>query len=112
MPPRPPHPPPRSVAATAVVYFRRVYVTSSYARHDPRVVAPGCLYLASKAEESVVSSKVLLAAMRRLRPGWPAELKQLLDAEMVGGVGAGAGGGGGGPLLPTSTRTRRRRLTA
>jgi cyclin C len=96
MPPRPPHPPPRSVAATAVVYFRRVYVTSSYARHDPRVVAPGCLYLASKAEESVVSSKVLLAAMRRLRPGWPAELKQLLDAEMVGGVGAGGEGGGVG----------------
>ncbi|GBF92528.1 cyclin-C1-like [Raphidocelis subcapitata] len=71
------------VAATAVVYFRRVYVTSSYARHDPRVVAPGCLYLASKAEESVVSAKVLLAAARRLRPGWPLELRQLLDAEML-----------------------------
>ncbi|KAI8467900.1 MAG: C type cyclin [Monoraphidium minutum] len=71
------------VAATAVVYFRRVYVTSSYARHDPRLVAPGCLYLASKAEESVVSAKVLLAAMRRLRPGWHVELRQLLDAEML-----------------------------
>ncbi len=88
--PHPPHPlpppennPPPRVAATAVVYFRRVYVTSSYARHDPRVVAPGCLYLASKAEESVVSAKVLLAATRRLRPGWHVELRQLLDAEML-----------------------------
>lgn len=71
------------VAATAVVYFRRVCATSSFARHDPRIVAPGCLYLAAKSEESVVSAKVLLAAMRRLRPGWHVEIKQLLDAEML-----------------------------
>ena len=85
-----------------MVYFRRVYVTSSFARHDPRLVAPGCLYLASKEEESVVSAKVLLAAMRRLRPGWPVELKQLLDAEMVGWTRVGVA-----PLCLPCTLLRR-----
>lgn len=36
------------VAATAVVYFRRLYAGSSFSAHDPHLVAPGCLYLASK----------------------------------------------------------------
>lgn len=71
------------VAATAVVYFRRVYAVTSFSRHDPRLVAPGCLYLASKAEESVIAGKVLLASMKRLRPAWSFELKHLLDVEMV-----------------------------
>lgn len=84
------------VAATASVYLRRVYATSAFARHDPRVVAPGCLYLASKVEESVVSARALVAAARRLRPAWPADLKLLLDAEMVsGGVEVVVGGVGG-----------------
>lgn len=36
------------VAATAVVYFRRLYAGSSFGAYDPHLVAPGCLYLASK----------------------------------------------------------------
>jgi hypothetical protein len=160
------------VAATAVVYFRRLYAGSSFSVHDPHLVAPGCLYLASKVrlcflvtmgnsssrsmaaaastecklqsawsswvsyssctpavgaclalavhskaenalsscfgvnsscfgvysmrfepghaifnglqvEESVVAGKMLLASMRRLRPAWQYELKDLLDMEMV-----------------------------
>uniref|UniRef100_A0A383WH55 Cyclin-like domain-containing protein n=1 Tax=Tetradesmus obliquus TaxID=3088 RepID=A0A383WH55_TETOB len=71
------------VAATAVVYFRRLCAGSSFSRHDPHLVAPGCLYLASKVEESVVAAKLLLASMKRLRPGWQYELKDLLDMEMV-----------------------------
>jgi cyclin C len=71
------------VAATAVVYFRRLYAGSSFSRHDPHLVAPGCLYLASKVEESVVAAKLLLASMRRLRPAWQYELNDLLDIEMV-----------------------------
>lgn len=126
------------VAATAVVYFRRLYAGSSFGAYDPHLVAPGCLYLASKVcvwllnrlsdgvssvgqvwwsawdsavsvksssgggsrlqqssgcvlvgmwmqvEESVVAGKLLLASMRRLRPAWHYELKDLLDMEMVG----------------------------
>lgn len=71
------------VAATAVVYFRRLYAGSSFSVHDPHLVAPGCLYLASKVEESVVAGKMLLASMRRLRPAWQYELKDLLDMEMI-----------------------------
>jgi cyclin C len=56
---------------------------ASFARLDPRLAAPGCLYLAGKAEESVVAAKALVASMRRLRPGWPFDLKALLDMEMV-----------------------------
>jgi cyclin C len=73
------------VAATAVVYFRRLYAGSSFSAHDPHLVAPGCLYLASKVEESVVAAKLLLASMKRLRPAWQYELKDLLDMEMVSG---------------------------
>ena len=36
------------VVATAVVYFRRFYMSNSFVEHDPRLVAPGCLYLAAK----------------------------------------------------------------
>nr|XP_028958316.1 cyclin-C1-1-like isoform X2 [Malus domestica] len=38
------------VVATAVTYMRRVYTKKSM--YDPRLVAPTCLCLASKAEES------------------------------------------------------------
>lgn len=48
-----------------------------------------CSYLASKAEESVVAAKVLVATMKRLRPAWSYEVPQLLDAEMVGARGGG-----------------------
>lgn len=30
------------------MYFRRLYAGSSFCVHDPHLVAPGCLYLASK----------------------------------------------------------------
>lgn len=49
-----------------------------------------CLLRHVQVEESVVAGKLLLASMRRLRPAWHYELKDLLDMEMVG-----AGGGGG-----------------
>lgn len=65
------------------MYFRRLCAATSFAAHDPRLAAPGCLYLASKVEESVVAARVLLATMRRLRPSWSFELKELLDMEMV-----------------------------
>lgn len=71
------------VAATAVVYFRRLYASSSFSAYDPHLVAPGCLYLASKVEESVVAAKLLLASMKRLRPTYHYELKDLLDMEMI-----------------------------
>jgi hypothetical protein len=43
------------------------------------------LYLASKVEESVIAAKVLLPTMKRLRPAWQYDLKDLMDMEMVRG---------------------------
>jgi cyclin C len=71
--------------ATAVVYFRRFYAANNFAEHDPGVIAAGSLYLAGKVEEAVVGAKQLLNCIRSMGTtwGWPCELKQLLDAEMV-----------------------------
>jgi hypothetical protein len=44
----------------ALTPARRFYAASSFCRHDPRLVAPGCLYLASKAEESVIAARALV----------------------------------------------------
>ena len=47
------------VVATAAVYFRRFYLRENFAEFDPRCVAPACLYLACKSEESQVQAKLL-----------------------------------------------------
>eukprot|EP00850_Spirogloea_muscicola_P005397 SM000024S07859 [mRNA] locus=s24:1065588:1068119:+ [translate_table: standard] len=75
------------VVATAIVYFRRVYYRKSFADYDPRLVAPSCLYLASKAEESCVQAKVLVFYMKKLWPapedrGYQYESKDILEMEM------------------------------
>lgn len=71
------------VAATAVVYFRRFYLRNSFCQFDPFLVAPGCLYLACKAEESILGARHLVAYMKKVRPSWAYEMKHLLDIEMV-----------------------------
>lgn len=55
------------VVATAIAYFRRVYTRKSFFEYDPRLVAPTCLYLASKAEESTVQAKLLIFHMKKIR---------------------------------------------
>lgn len=55
------------VVATAIAYFRRVYTRKSFVEYDPRLVAPTCLYLASKAEESTVQAKLLIFYMKKAR---------------------------------------------
>jgi cyclin C len=72
------------VAATAVIFFRRFYLRTSFCRHDPMIVAPSCLYLASKTEESITVAKHLVQYIKKLRPAWPYDAKDLLDYEMVG----------------------------
>lgn len=39
----------------------------SFSEYDPRLVAPTCLYLASKAEESTVQAKLLVFYMKKIR---------------------------------------------
>ncbi|XP_010547117.1 PREDICTED: cyclin-C1-2-like isoform X4 [Tarenaya hassleriana] len=54
------------VVATAITYMRRVYTRKSLTEYEPRLIAPTCLYLASKAEESVVHAKLLGFYIRKL----------------------------------------------
>lgn len=73
------------VAATAILYFRRVYLTHSFCKTDPRLVYVACLYLASKAEEAVISAKHLVSAARKLQPSLfqHYDVKEVLDAEVA-----------------------------
>ncbi|XP_019178492.1 PREDICTED: cyclin-C1-2-like isoform X3 [Ipomoea nil] len=72
------------VVATAISYMRRVYVRKSMTEYDPRLVAPACLYLASKAEESTVQARLLVFYIRKLYPDdkYRYEIKDILEMEM------------------------------
>ncbi|XP_077250255.1 cyclin-C1-1-like [Tasmannia lanceolata] len=73
------------VVATAVTYFRRVYTRKSMTEYDPRLVAPTCLYLASKAEESTVQARLLVFYIKKIYTTdekYRFEIKDILEMEM------------------------------
>ncbi|PNY07735.1 cyclin-c1-2-like protein [Trifolium pratense] len=72
------------VVATAVTYMRRVYSRKSMTEYDPRLVAPACLYLASKAEESTVQARLLVFYIKKLYADdkYRYEIKDILEMEM------------------------------
>ncbi|XP_010547123.1 PREDICTED: cyclin-C1-2-like isoform X8 [Tarenaya hassleriana] len=72
------------VVATAITYMRRVYTRKSLTEYEPRLIAPTCLYLASKAEESVVHAKLLGFYIRKLYADdkYRYEIKYILEMEM------------------------------
>ncbi|KAK8694135.1 hypothetical protein V6N13_071692 [Hibiscus sabdariffa] len=72
------------VVATAVTYMRRVYTRKSMTEYDPRLVAPSCLYLASKAEESTVQARLLVFYIKKLSADekYRYEIKDILEMEM------------------------------
>ncbi|XP_059289972.1 cyclin-C1-2-like [Lycium ferocissimum] len=72
------------VVATAITYMRRVYVRRSMTEYDPRLVAPTCLYLASKAEESTVQARLLVFYIKKMYSDekYKYEIKDILDMEM------------------------------
>ncbi|KAJ4888084.1 Cyclin-C1-2 [Raphanus sativus] len=72
------------VVATAITYMRRVYTRKSLTEYEPRLVAPTCLYLACKAEESVVHAKILVFYIRKLYADekFRYEIKDILEMEM------------------------------
>ncbi len=43
------------------------FCRKSFSEYDPYLVAPTCLYLASKAEESTVQAKLLVFYMKKIR---------------------------------------------
>ncbi|KAF5746288.1 cyclin-C1-2-like isoformX1 [Tripterygium wilfordii] len=72
------------VVATAVTYMRRVYTRKGMTEYDPRLVAPTCLYLASKAEESTVQARLLVFYIKKLYidEKYRYEIKDILEMEM------------------------------
>ncbi|KAK9140971.1 hypothetical protein Scep_010652 [Stephania cephalantha] len=72
------------VIATAVAYMRRVYTRKSLSEYDPRLVAPTCLYLASKAEESTIQARSLVFFIKKQCPDekYRFEIKDILEMEM------------------------------
>ncbi|KAK9055632.1 hypothetical protein SSX86_026717 [Deinandra increscens subsp. villosa] len=72
------------VVATAVTYMRRAYTRRSMTEYDPRLVAPTCLYLASKAEESTVQARLLVFYIKKLHSDdkYRYEIKDILEMEM------------------------------
>ncbi|KAF3327726.1 Cyclin-C1-1 [Carex littledalei] len=73
------------VIATATTYFRRVYTKKSMTEYDPRIVAPTCLYLASKAEESTVQARLLVFYIKKMcfsDKRYLFEIKDILEMEM------------------------------
>ncbi|KAF5842078.1 cyclin-like protein [Dunaliella salina] len=71
------------VAATATAYFRKFYTRNSLCSWDPQLVHVGCLYLASKAEESSIAAITLVGYTKRMLPAWPFDITHVLDSEMV-----------------------------
>ncbi|MCO5553439.1 hypothetical protein L7F22_006960 [Adiantum nelumboides] len=70
-----------------VNYLRQVWLfvcRKSFSEYDPRLVAPTCLYLASKAEESTVQAKLLIIYMKKTRafPQCSYEVPDILHMEM------------------------------
>ncbi|KAL7116225.1 hypothetical protein ABFS83_04G223600 [Erythranthe nasuta] len=72
------------VVATAITYMRRVFARRSMSEYDPRLVAPACLYLASKAEESTVQARLLVFYIKKLYSDekYRYEIKEILEMEM------------------------------
>ncbi|KAL6845917.1 hypothetical protein ACP4OV_023365 [Aristida adscensionis] len=76
------------VIATAITYFRRVYTRKSMTEYDPRLVAPTCLYLASKVEESTVQARLLVFYIKKMcgqcgiDDKYRFEIKDILEMEM------------------------------
>lgn len=51
------------VIATAMVYFHRFYATNNLVEHNPVIMVPTCLFLASKVEETNVKANLLIVAL-------------------------------------------------
>ncbi|KAH6784906.1 Cyclin family protein [Perilla frutescens var. hirtella] len=73
------------VVATAITYMRRVFTRRSMTDYNPRLVAPTCLYLAAKAEESTVQARLLVFYIKKIQnteEKYKYEIKEILEMEM------------------------------
>eukprot|EP00457_Paulinella_chromatophora_P011189 gb/GEZN01011317.1/.p1 GENE.gb/GEZN01011317.1/~~gb/GEZN01011317.1/.p1 ORF type:complete len:310 (+),score=60.05 gb/GEZN01011317.1/:160-1089(+) len=79
----------QKVLATAVVFFKRLYLKASFCEFDPRLVAPTVLFIAAKAEETLKLASVFIKALESTNANklentenvWPYSLDDLLEME-------------------------------
>ncbi|KAI1720263.1 cyclin-C [Ditylenchus destructor] len=72
------------VIATACVYFRRFYARRSFKDVDPFLLAPTCIWLASKVEETgVLSTTKLLSAVQNALKKWPSLNQELVIRQQL-----------------------------
>lgn len=69
------------VVATATVFFRRFYLENSFIEFDPRLFAPGCLYLAAKVEECITHARNFERKMQEIDAHWPYNMNDILESE-------------------------------
>jgi len=71
------------VIASAIVYFRRFYARNNFLEFCPRLVAPSCLYIATKVEECSTQCPAYRIAneMKKQDPSWPYSNSHILECE-------------------------------
>jgi len=67
--------------ATAIVYFKRFYIKNSFLHYDPRLIAPTCLYVASKVEECSLQAKVLCMKLKGMDVSYSYTMQDMLECE-------------------------------
>ena len=66
-----------AVIATAIVYFKRFYLKTSFTEFDPILMVPTAVYLAAKVEEHHVRVMDVISAYKKLAMGQGAPRKAL-----------------------------------
>uniref|UniRef100_A0A3Q0SLX1 Cyclin-H n=1 Tax=Amphilophus citrinellus TaxID=61819 RepID=A0A3Q0SLX1_AMPCI len=75
---------PKSVVGTALMYFRRFYLSNSIMEYHPRIIMLTCTYLACKVDEFNVSSTQFVGNLVQESPaGQERVLEQILEYELL-----------------------------
>ncbi|XP_051279741.1 cyclin-H [Dicentrarchus labrax] len=75
---------PKSVVGTAIMYFRRFYLSNSIMEYHPRIIMLTCAYLSCKVDEFNVSSTQFVGNLLQESPaGQERVLEQILEYELL-----------------------------
>uniref|UniRef100_A0A3P9CAL4 Cyclin-H n=1 Tax=Maylandia zebra TaxID=106582 RepID=A0A3P9CAL4_9CICH len=75
---------PKSVVGTALMYFRRFYLSNSVMEYHPRIIMLTCTYLACKVDEFNVSCTQFVGNLVQETPaGQERVLEQILEYELL-----------------------------
>eukprot|EP01114_Cavostelium_apophysatum_P023908 TRINITY_DN9170_c0_g1_i1.p1 TRINITY_DN9170_c0_g1~~TRINITY_DN9170_c0_g1_i1.p1 ORF type:complete len:270 (-),score=6.92 TRINITY_DN9170_c0_g1_i1:164-952(-) len=71
------------VIGTGIIFFRRFYFRNNFVEFSPRLVAPTCLYIASKVEECSTQAPAVKfeKEMKGQDKTWPYAMNDILECE-------------------------------